>query len=176
MTILVAFASIEGQTGKIARFVEGAIRTSGRETALVDISEGSGPVSFDGVSEVILAAPVHERKHPRPFEVFLASQHDRLGSRRTLLISVSLSAAFEDGLEEANEYVVELKMRTGFTPDAEMLVAGAVRPGSYDYFEAQIVRHVVLHDRDFSPGSADHEFTDWDALSSGVLSFLEADP
>ncbi len=175
MTVLVAFATIEGQTGKIARFVESEIRRSGREVVLADVSDETAPVPFDGVSEVILAAPVHERRHPKSFEVFVAGRHDKLESRRTLLISVSLSAAFEDGLEEANEYVVEMKMRTGFTPDAVALVAGAVRPGSYDYFESQIVRHVVLRDRDYEPGNTDHEFTDWDALSSCIAEFLKAD-
>jgi menaquinone-dependent protoporphyrinogen oxidase len=174
MTVLVVFATIEGHTAKIAHFLDRELRRSGHEVALVDLSDDTRPVSFDGVSEVILAAPVHERRHPKPFEVFLAGRHDRLDGLRTLLISVSLSAAFEDGLEEANEYVVELKMRTGFTPDAEVLVAGAVRPGSYDFFEAQIVRHVVLRDRAYEPGSSDHDFTDWEALSSSVASFLDA--
>jgi menaquinone-dependent protoporphyrinogen oxidase len=175
MTVLVAFATIEGQTAKIARFVESEVRKSGREVELVDVSGETLPISFDGVSEVILAAPVHERRHPKPFEVFLAGQHDKLESRRTLLISVSLSAAFEDGLDEANEYFVELKMRTGFTPDAEALVAGAVRPGSYDYFQSQIVRHVVLRDHDYEPGNSAHEFTDWNALSSCIADFLKSD-
>lgn len=175
MTVLVAFATVEGQTDKIARFVEREVRGSGRGVERVDVSGETLPVSFDGVTEVILAAPVHERRHPKAFEVFLAARHDELESRRTLLISISLSAAFEDGLEEANEYVVELKMRTGFTPDAEALVAGAVRPGGYDYFQSQIVRHVVLRDRDYEPGSSDHEFTDWEALSSVITEFLAAE-
>jgi menaquinone-dependent protoporphyrinogen oxidase len=175
MTVLVAFATLEGHTGKIARFVESDVRKSGREVDLVDVSGETLPVSFDSVTDVILAAPVHERRHPKAFEVFLAGLHDKLESRRTLLISVSLSAAFEDGIEDAKEYVVELKMRTGFTPDAETLVAGAVRPGSYDYFQSQIVRHVVLRDRAYEPGSSDHEFTDWDALSSSIAEFLKTD-
>ena len=62
-------------------------------------------------------------------------------------------------------------MRTDFTPDAEFLVAGAVQTGKYDYFASQVVRHVVLRDREANPAK-EHEFTDWAALSKAVAAFL----
>lgn len=173
MTVLIAYATIEGQTGKIARFIEDEISRSGRDVRVFDVSGETRSLSLDGIRDVILAAPVHERRHPAAFEGLLAGLSDSLESRRTLLVSVSLSAAFEDGLEEAQDYVLEMKMRTGFTPDTEALVAGAVRTGSYDHFQSQVVRHVVLRDRDYEPGDSDHEFTDWQALSATVADFLE---
>src|SRR6056297_3309613 len=172
MTVLIAFATIEGQTGKIARFVESEVGKAGHDVVLSDVSDETRSISLDGVDKVILAGPVHERRHPKAFEVFLASQRHELEDRQTLLISVSLSAAFEDGLEEANDYVAEMKMRTGFTPDTEVLVAGAVRSNSYDYFQSQVVRHAVTRDRNFDPGKSEQEFTDWRALSANVADFL----
>jgi len=174
VTVLIAFATIEGQTGKIVRFVEGKVREAGQDVVVFDVSDETQSVSFDGMDKVILAASVHERRHPKSFEVFLACKRQELRTRKALVNSVSLSAAFEDGLEEANEYVVEMKMRTGFTPGAEALVAGAVRSGSYDYFQSQIVRHVVLRDHDFDPEDSEHEFTDWQALASTIADFLGA--
>jgi len=172
MNVLIVFATIEGQTGKVARFIECEIQKAGHEAFIFDVSEETQSNSFEGVDKVVLAAPVHERRHPKSFEVFLASQRHELEARQTLLISVSLSAAFEDGLEEANDYVVEMKMRTGFTPDTEVLVAGAVRSDSYDYFQSQVVRHVVLRDRNYDPGKSEQEFTDWHALSATLMDFL----
>lgn len=174
MTVLIAFATVEGQTGKIARFVESEIRTAGHDAVVLDLSDQTERVSFDGIDRAILAAPVHERRHPQAFEVFLAGRRADLETMPTLLISVSLSAAFEDGMEEANDYVVEMKMRTGFEPDVELVVAGAVRSASYDYFQSEVVRHVVLRDRDYDPGESEHEFTDWRMLSSAVADFLSA--
>ena len=81
-------------------------------------------ISFDGVDAVILAASVHQRRHPRNFEALLVAHKAELDKRRTLLLSVSLNAAFPEGLEEAQDYVDEMKMRTGFEPDDELLVAG----------------------------------------------------
>lgn len=173
MKILILFATIEGQTDKIAHFAEKELRNANHEVVLVDADDLTAQVSFDGIDKVILAASVHERRHPKSFEVFLTASLRDLEACDTLLVSVSLSAAFKEGLEEAKEYVAELEMRTGFTPTVEALVAGAVRTKSYDYFAAQIVRHVVLRDKDYDPSQGEHEFTDWQALSATISRFLK---
>ncbi|MEM9344200.1 MAG: flavodoxin domain-containing protein [Pseudomonadota bacterium] len=175
MKVMIAYSSIEGQTAKIARFLESEIQADGHEVALEHVTEDGSPVSFEGYSTVILAGSVHERRHPKAFEVLLASHRDELETRRTLLISVSLKAAFEDGVEEAQDYLDEMKMRTGFTPEREMLVAGAVRSGSYDYFQSQVVQHVLLRGQDYDPSEGEREFTDWSDLSSTVRDFLGAE-
>ena len=90
-----------------------------------------------------------------------------LSLRHVMLLSITLSAAFEQGQEGAQEYVVETQMRSGFTPD-EVVLAGAVKPGSYGYFAQSVVRFVVLNDQEFEMRSRDHEFTDWDALATRV--------
>lgn len=172
MTILIAFATIEGQTGKIARFVESHVRDQGHEVQFVDTSDEIAEVLFEGVEKIILAAPVHERKHPKPFEVFLSAHGSELAERETLLLSVSLSAAYPEGVKEANEYVVELKMRTGLHPTAEVLVAGAIRSHQYDYYATQVLQHVVMRGRDYDPSQTEHEFTDWDALKMEVSRFM----
>jgi menaquinone-dependent protoporphyrinogen oxidase len=172
MDVLVVFETVEGQTEKIARFSADQVGKLGREARLINAGNLE-PVSFERVGSVILAAPVHQRRHPRAFEAFLEANRQELEKRNTLMISVSLNAAFPEGLQEANEYLVEMKMRTGFAPDAEALVGGAVRTGQYDYFAMQVLRHVVLRGRDFDPSAGEHEFTDWEALAATILEFVE---
>jgi menaquinone-dependent protoporphyrinogen oxidase len=174
MAVLIVYASQEGQTRKIAGRVAGLVRAAGREAVLFDAADTAAQASFSGIERVILAAPVHERRHPEVFEVFLTAQRRALAARPTLLLSVSLSAAFPEKLEEAGDYVTEMKMRTGFAPDAEALVAGAVQAGSYDYFARQVLRFVVLQGRDIDPAAGPHEFTDWAALEREVTAFLAA--
>ena len=172
MKVLILFATVEGQTDKIAHFIEKQLGKANHEVEMVDADDLTAQVTLDDKDKVILAASVHERRHPKSFEVFLSASQRELEACDTLLISVSLSAAFEEGLEEAQEYVTEMNMRTGFTPDAVALVAGAVRTKSYDYFATQIVRHVVLRGRDYDPSKGEHEFTDWPALTTQVSEFL----
>ena len=172
MKLLILYGTIEGQTRKIANFVaEEAIRL-GHDPVLVDAEE-TGAIEFDGVGAVILAASVHQRRHPRAFEAMLAAHSADLAAARVLMLSVSLNAAFAEGREEAAEYLTEMKMRTRLVPDAEMLVGGAVRTMHYDYFALQVLRHVVLRDRPFDASKTEHEFTDWAAVAGQVAAFLE---
>jgi len=171
MKVTVIYGTIEGQTGKIAQFVSEKIGADGHDVELIDADE-TAEIDLDKSDVVILAASVHQRRHPRNFEALLTAQKAELDKKKTLLLSVSLSAAFPEGLEEAHEYVVEMKMRTGFEPSQELLVPGAVRLGEYDYFAMQVVRHVVLRDHPYDPQQGTHEFTDWDDLESRVKAFL----
>ena len=126
MTVLILFESVEGQTAKIASYVGDVVRDQGLEATVVDLGQ-EAELSLDGVSHVILAASVHQRRHPRTFEATLAAQAGALDALPTLMLSVSLNAAFEEGREEAQDYLDEMKMRTGFHPKHEALVAGAVK-------------------------------------------------
>lgn len=176
MSVIIAFATIEGQTGKIAQFVEEKVRDLGHDVTVFDAGDKSEDIKLKGADYVILAAPVHERRHPKTFEVFLSAQAKQLAARKTLLLSVSLNAAFPEGLEEAQEYVDEMKMRTEFEPDVQVLVAGAVRRSGYDYYASQVLRHVVLRGRDVDPNVDVHEFTDWEALAKALSAFVGTGP
>lgn len=173
MTILVIYSTIEGQTGNIVKFIQTQLTTAGHKVRVADAGNKTVDLSYDGIDKVILAAPVHERRHPKPFELLLTADRDALQARKTLMLSVSLKAVFPETREDAQDFLDEMKLRTGLEPDAEMLVAGAVHPEFYDYYADQILRHVILHGQDVNP-HVEHEFTDWDALGAGVTAFAEA--
>lgn len=172
MKVLVFFATIEGQTARIARFVARELEQAGHEVALIDAADKRAEVSPEDFDRVILAGSVHERRHPRLFEMFLAAERKVLDPDRTLLISVSLMAAFDSSRDKALDFVEEMEMRTGFKAKAVALVAGAVRPSSYDYFATQVLRHVVLRGKGYRPEDGDKEFTDWATLKSTVMDFV----
>jgi menaquinone-dependent protoporphyrinogen oxidase len=174
--ILILFETIEGQTGKIVERVDQQIRAAGHGVRTFNTEDRLAPLSFDGIEKVILAAPVHERRHPKSFEVLVAANLSALNARLTLLISVSLKAAFPEGMEEAQDYLNEMEMRTKFEPDFRALTAGAVRTSSYDYFESQVVQHVVLDGRNVDLVDGVREFTDWDKLYTDVAAFMQDKP
>ncbi len=173
MAVLIAYGTIEGQTGKIAKIVEKQVREAGEDVVLFDTADKTGELSFDGIDKAILAASVHERRHPKTFEIFTSANHMVLSELPTLLLSVSLKAAFDDGQEEAQDYADEMKLRTGLNPDSELLVAGAIHADSYDYYASQVLHHVVLEGKKFDPSVRDHEFTDWNELATSVADFLK---
>ena len=172
MSVLIVFETVEGQTRKIAKHAEDACRKSGRDVKVVDAAELSQAVSFAGVEHVILAAPVHERRHPKNFEAFIAVHLDALDACPTMMISVTLKAAFPECRDEALDFLIEMEMRTGLNPNVEALVAGAIRPSGYDYYAANIMQNVVLQGQPYSPEDGEREFTDWAALDATLSAFL----
>jgi menaquinone-dependent protoporphyrinogen oxidase len=171
--ILILYETVEGQTGKIARFAADVIADLGQTATVLDVSSCSAG-ALTSAERIILAASVHQRRHPARFEALLAEHKTALAARPTLMLSVSLSAAFPEGLEEAQDYLDEMQMRTGFQADEALLVAGAVRIEKYDYFAMQVVRHVVLKDRNVDLCDKVHEFTDWQAVSEKLRNFVSA--
>jgi menaquinone-dependent protoporphyrinogen oxidase len=176
MKALIVFETVEGQTRKIVDFVAQQMRSAGYEVQLFDTHDRLETLSFEGIGKVVLAAPVHERRHPAGFETFIATNLDGLKARNTLLISVSLKAAFLESIDEAQDYLIEMKMRTRFEPDKEILAAGAVRTKSYDYYESQIVKTVALEGRKVALVNGVREFTNWDDLGADVADFLTVEP
>ncbi len=174
MNIVILFESGEGQTRKIADFIATEVRADGHTVLCVDTSDRMADLALDGADRVILAAPVHERRHPKNFEVAISAAKQDLATRPTLMLSVSLKAAFPEGLEEAEDYLTEMKMRTGFEPTQAALVAGAVQSGSYEYFQSEILRHVVLRGHDVDLTGGVKEYTDWATLSETVSTFVNA--
>lgn len=173
MRVLVLFETVEGHTAKVADFAREVAEGAGASVEVVDLGTAAA-VDFDQVSHVILAASVHQRRHPRDFEATIAAHANALAEMPVLMLSVSLSAAFPEGREEAQDYLDEMKMRTGLQPSAEVLVAGAVQTAKYDYFAMQVVRFVLLKGREVDTDAPEHAFTDWDALRAKITDFLTA--
>ena len=173
MTILIAYGTIEGQTGKIARFINDTLREQGYEVDLLDTSDSSRDVDWEGLDQVILAGSVHEHSHPKGFEVFVYANRRELSALPTLLCSVSLNAAFDEGHEDARGYVSDLKARNELTTKQDLLVAGALHAAQYDYYSTQVLQHVLLRGKPYDPHASEHEFTDWEVLRQEVLEFAK---
>ena len=174
MNVLILYASTEGQTRKIAKFVNEHVLKAGHTGTLVDAGQKGAILPLEGVDRIILAASIHQQRHPIIFERFVSAHNLALTSYRTFMISVSLCAAFPEGLDEARSYLAEMRKRTSFAADTEALVAGALQFKKYREYESQVVRLIGLHLERYESVDGDKEFTDWPALERTVLEFLNA--
>ncbi|MFT3731630.1 MAG: flavodoxin domain-containing protein [Hyphomicrobium sp.] len=170
--LLIAFASTEGQTRKIAERAASLARAKGLEVELYDTSAIEDVPNVDAFDPIIVAASVHEDRHQESASNFVIAHRDQLGRKKTALISVSLSAATADGLREAQQYVDHFSATTGWHPASTLLLAGALQWADCDYFQRQVLEH-ILAARGLTPKRDDaNEFTDWVALEKFIASFL----
>lgn len=170
MKILVLYGTTEGQTGKIAEFCAGHLGASGHDFVVKDCSKRLSDLEISDFDRVILAGSVHQGRHQETLESFVFARRQELESVPTLLISVSLSIAFENGEEEAVGYVQTFAEMSEFQPRDVVLIGGALKFEKYGYYMSNIVEHVVLKDREQI--TEDREFTDWDKLKSSLDAFV----
>jgi menaquinone-dependent protoporphyrinogen oxidase len=173
MKVLIAYATTEGQTRKIATTTANQLRELGHEVRLADVALRPGDIHADDFDAVIIAASVHQDRHQDDIEAFVAAARTMLSAKPTMFLSVSLAAAFEESGEKAEHYIARFEEDTGWKASTSLAVAGALQGDEYDYYHQQILEHVVLKHRAVDHPEQEHEFTDWASLASAVESFLK---
>ena len=106
MRILLVYATVEGQTRKIATHVAERLSGSGHDITLIDATDVKVAPAADSFDASILLAPVHIGTFPAPLRHFAKSNVETLMARPGAFISVSLAAASADKSEVA-EVAVE---------------------------------------------------------------------
>lgn len=176
MHLLICYASLEGQTEKIAQTIAAQVRRRPEWDALLCSVEESSDLNVADFDAVLLAAPIHIGRYPGPFVDFVNHQCDGLNSRPSAMISVSLAIASEhaDERSEAEAFVTQLSKLTGWQPTAVLHAAGALRYTRYDFFKRWMMRRIAAKEGASTDTSQDHELTDWNAVEHFVAAFLDS--
>ncbi len=171
LKFLIAYATTEGQTEKISKFIGEALSDTSHDVRYHNVSGLSGGLSVQDFDKAIVAGSVHSGKHQGDLELFVFANRDRLNEMPSLFMSVSLAAAFADTMEEARGYVDTFLQATNWKPTETALVAGAAKPGSYDWFQKSALLEGDLADHANKELTDTREFTDWDGLTGLVANF-----
>jgi len=184
--VLVAYATREGQTRKIAEHVAATLRARNFEVDVVDVGSDE-PVELPFYCAAILLASLHLRKHEREMTAFAKTNHDVLARMPTAFLSVSLAeAGAEDssrspalraeaatGVREAiDAFVAETKLH----PAHVHPVAGALLYKEYGAIVRLVMRAISKRAGGPTDTSRDYELTDWLALDRFVDEIAEGLP
>ncbi|WP_196220528.1 flavodoxin domain-containing protein [Roseibium denhamense] len=171
MNYLIAYATTEGQTDKIAKFIAKILSQEGHEVRFHNVSDLSGGLSVSEYDRVIVAGSVHSGQHQADLQLFVFANREQLGAKPGMLISVSLAAAFPDTADEAKGYADTFLEAAHWKPAQTVLIAGAVKPGLYDWFEKSALLEGDLAAHVNEDLEETREFTDWNALTEQVSEF-----
>jgi len=167
MSILIAYASNHGQTGRIAGRIAGVLTGDGLTVETVELERHGPWPSPEGHEAVVVAASVHQGRHQKQVAAWVREHRDTLAAVPTALVSVSLSAA-EDSDEArttaracADHFLEETG---GWTPGRVELVAGALRYREYDVATRVLMRLIARQHGQPTDPHTDVEFTDWDGV------------
>jgi menaquinone-dependent protoporphyrinogen oxidase len=170
MTILIAYATTEGQTRKIARFCADHLIMRGQSVELLPLADQDGddqidPARFDAA---LLAGSVHGGRLQPELVRFAARHAAALNDRPGLFLMVSLAAAGNDPQEHNDlaRIASEFEETSGWSPSQLVHVAGAFRFTQYDFFKSLAMRWIAHSKGEAVDPKADKEYTDWTALAA----------
>lgn len=177
MRVLVCYGTTEGQTRKIAEFVEQVLSDEKAEVRMIDASSDD-TAEIDDFDAAIMLGSVHIQRYQTPLVHRVTDWHEALNRIRSAFISVSLSAAGDDpeDLAGLDKVAGDFFQKTGWTPDKVLQAAGAFRFTRYDFFKAWAMRLIARQKGQKIDTKGDTEYTDWDAVRDFVRDFVAAGP
>ena len=173
--VLVAYATREGQTRKIAERVAATLRARAVDVDVVDVRAPPPSLDLACYAHVVLAASLHIGKHEREMVDFVRTHRAALDAASTSLLSVSMSeAGAEDPsrtLEQRKQAMANVKQtidrfleETGLHPGRVMPVAGALKYLEYGWLVRFVMKRISDAEGGPTDTSRDYEMTDWVSL------------
>lgn len=172
MKALILYATTEGQTHKIARFVADRLQELGHEATLADLN--NDPPAPEGYDLVIAGASIHIMKYQAAAAHYLKQHAAELNKVKSAFLSVSLTAAGDnqdswDELETITDHFLKF---TKWQPTKVLQVAGALKYTKYDFFKKIVMRMISEKEGRTADTDQDHEYTDWVALTGFIKSLV----
>ena len=171
-TLLIVYGTGEGHTRRIAERVAAFARDHGHLAYVHDAD--LRPYPGEDHDAVVVAAPVHQGRHPPAVADFVRAHRDALRRVPTAFLSVSMTAAFPGASHraEAMGYVHAFVRETGWRPGRVHLVAGALLYTRYDFMKRSLARLIAREHGAVTDPSRDTVYTDWAQLERDTAAFL----
>lgn len=160
--VLIAYATLHGQTAKIARRMADVLTVEGFEVSVrcLDFAPAGAPVEeFDGI---IIGAPVILGRHRHAAERFIRRHSGVLHRLPTAFFSVSGSAGsvHEHQRAEARTRMESFLTKLGWDPEFRTTLAGAFPFTRYWWPLRWIMRRITQREG-IADTTRDQELTDW---------------
>jgi menaquinone-dependent protoporphyrinogen oxidase len=174
--IALPYASRDGQTRRIAKRIAQTLEARGCAVEMVDVI-AADPARLDVAScdAAIVASSIRMGKHAPEMLRFVRDHRDALARIPNVFLAISLSAygivdpAATDkrrsrARAEVEETFARFARQTGWTPNVEHPVAGALLYRQYGFFIRNLLRFISRVVGASTDTSRDHEYTDWAAV------------
>ncbi|HXZ48031.1 MAG TPA: menaquinone-dependent protoporphyrinogen IX dehydrogenase [Usitatibacter sp.] len=169
--VLIVFASIDGQTARIAERMALTLREAGLEALVHDV-DSPEPPEVAGHAAVIVGGGIRYGRHSAALEQWVRSHLAELARRPGAFFSVCLSAGGPGARPAtADGYRADFMRRTGWYPATQASFAGALPYRRYNPFVRLMMRIIVGVAGGDTDASRDYEYTDWDAVEIFAAAF-----
>lgn len=175
--VALVYASLYGQTEKIARQMRLRLESKGLQACLMNVEDSKNEEFPESVDAVIVGCPVYFDTYPSSFLEWIPRHRDFILSKPHALFSVSMNAATSTAEARRKDVLMLQKLiqKTGLRPRFLASFQGGLNFSDYNWFLRLAMKRISRR-HGFSPETnRDYEFTDWKAVDSFVTSFAADD-
>jgi len=174
-SVLVVYATRDGQTRKIAERIATVLRARRHVVELLDAARAPQDLDLSRFQAVLIGSPIRAQGYLRPVVRFVQSHRTTLDRLPTLFFSVGLAVVSKvhDGRAQTMQIVERLVAETGWRPRRVELVAGALPYTRYNFLVRFVMRRISKKEGGDTDTSRDYEYTDWSAVERFAVEFLE---
>jgi len=175
MNILILYATLEGQTAKIAGHIAQALRNKNHKVTFETVKQLPGDFAHDAFDAVILGGSIHMGHYPRYLSRFVKKNREWLDSIPTAFFTVcmAINSQHDEARQEAIEYSKRFMRETRWQPTVNATFAGAVKYTQYNFITRLIMKRISQKEGGNTDTAHDHEYTDWEAVARFAEHFTE---
>ena len=175
MNILVLYATLEGQTAKIAERIAQELRNKGHQVGIFSGEKLPADFGIESYHAAILGGSIHMGHYPKSLKKFVQQHHDWLNNHPSALFTVCMAIRSQrpESRQEANAYSEKFTTETQWQPTQTITFAGAVKYTKYGILTRYIMKWIAKREGGSTDTSRDHEYTDWDAVVRFSEQFID---
>jgi menaquinone-dependent protoporphyrinogen oxidase len=172
MNVLILYSSTEGQSKKIAMFLQDELKESGNDVLVERVAKQIDPNLFDAV---IITGSIHVGQYANDLADYVATFANSLNKIPSIFYSVSLSVTNKDSqvIQRLHEITRLFLTTTKWTPRVTEQVAGALLYTKYGFIKRMLIRSIMKKSGGDTNTSRDYEYTDLNAVRSSLHNFME---
>ena len=172
--ILILFATVDGQTERIARQVGAVLNREGHHVTLKGEHEPGITRALEEADAVVVGAGIRVGHHSKHLVKLVHDYRGSIAARPNAFFSVCLSAGGPGAKPAAAiGYIDEFVRATGWQPATVASFAGALRYTRYNPFIRFLMKLIMGATGGETDTSSDYEYTDWAAVDRFALEFAQ---
>ncbi|MGI9531460.1 menaquinone-dependent protoporphyrinogen IX dehydrogenase [Lutimonas sp.] len=170
-TTLILYASVDGQTLKICKFLVNCLQEKDEDVTLFEIDEFQG--SLDDYGKIVIGCSIRYGVHHKSVLDFINKNQTALESHKTVFFSVNLVARKpEKNQADTNPYVIKFLKSITWKPSLVEVFAGMLDYQKYPYFDRIMIQFIMWMTKGPTDRNAKIEYTDWkrvEAFSDSII-------
>lgn len=169
--ILLAYATVEGQTEKIAAAIRDQLAAAGADVTLLHVREAKETPEPDlpSFDLLVFGASVHMQKIEKEMAAFIERHQDIIRDKARSLFVVSMAAASNDPAERKKSLDVirqSVRRQVPVEFEDEEMIAGALMYTKYNWLVRWIMKRISAKEGGSTDTTRDQEYTDWKQVAA----------